>query len=69
MMRPVDADLPRDPTWTTCRPSWRRTPAPSTSAFIDPESGAVYPLRRWTREELATIMAEQRRNREGPRTT
>ena len=29
-----------------------------------PETGAVYPLRRVTREELATIMADQRRRGE-----
>jgi len=64
MMRPVDADLPRDPDLDDLPPELEAHPSPLYFGFIDPESGAVYPLRRVTREELATIMAEQRRNRE-----
>jgi hypothetical protein len=32
--------------------------------FIDPESGATYPLRRITREQIAAILADERRRRE-----
>jgi hypothetical protein len=32
--------------------------------FIDPDTGAVYPLRWITREEVGTILADERRRRE-----
>jgi hypothetical protein len=59
-----DPELPRDPDLDDLPPALEEHPGPLYFGFIDPESGAVYPLRRVTREELATIMADQRRRRE-----
>jgi hypothetical protein len=64
MMENVDPRLPRDPDLDDLPPELVEHPGPLYFGFIDPESGAVYPLRRVTREELATIMAETRRRRE-----
>jgi hypothetical protein len=62
-MESVDLDLPRDPD-LDLPPELEGHPGPLYFGFIDPESGAVYPLRRVTRAELASIMADQRRRRE-----
>jgi hypothetical protein len=59
-----DLELPRDPDLDDLPRALEEHPGPLYFGFIDPETGAVYPLRRVTREELATIMADQRRRRE-----
>jgi hypothetical protein len=57
-------DLPPDPDLDDLPAELEDHAGPLYYGFIDPESGAVYPLRRVTREELATIMADARRARE-----
>lgn len=59
-----DPSLPRDPDLDDLPPELEGHPGPLYFGFIDPESGAVYPLRRVTRAELASIMADSRRRRE-----
>lgn len=58
------ADLSRDPDLDDLPPELAEHPGPLYFGFIDPESGAVYPLRRVTRAELASIMADARRRQE-----
>ena len=58
-------ELPRDPDLDEpLPPELEVHSGPLYFGFIDPETGAVYPLRRVSRAELATIMADQRRLRE-----
>lgn len=64
MATPGPPELPRDRELDDLPRELEEHPGPLYFGFIDPESGAVYPLRRVTREELATIMADQRRRRE-----
>jgi hypothetical protein len=64
MMERVDLDLPRDPDLDDLPPELEGDPGPLYFGFIDPASGAVYPLRRITHAELASIMADQSRRRE-----
>jgi hypothetical protein len=61
MMRSVKHDLSPDPDLDDLPPELAEHPGPLYFGFIDPESGAVYPLRRVTRAELASIMADTRR--------
>jgi hypothetical protein len=56
--------MPVDPDLDDLPPELAEHPGPLYFGFIDPETGAVYPLRRVTREELATIMADQRRQQD-----
>lgn len=63
-MDPLDSELPRDPDFDDLPPELEAHPGPLYFGFIHPETGAVYPLRRVSRPELATIMADQRRSRE-----
>jgi hypothetical protein len=60
----VDLDLPPDPDLDDPPPKLAEHPGPLYFGFIDPQSGAVYPLRRVTRAELASIMADTRRRKD-----
>jgi hypothetical protein len=58
-------ELPRDPDLDEPLPTeLAQHEGPLYYGLIDPETGAVYPLRRVTREELASMMADDRRRRE-----
>jgi hypothetical protein len=58
-------DLPRDPDLDDLPEELAEHPGWMYFGFIDPDTGAVYPLRRITREEVGTILADERRRREG----
>jgi hypothetical protein len=60
----LDGDLPLDPDLDDLPPELEAHPGWMYFGFIDPKSGAVYPLRRITREEIAGILADERRRRE-----
>jgi hypothetical protein len=59
-----DPELPRDPDLDDLPPELEAHRGWTYFGFIDPESGAVYPLRRITREEIAALLADERRRRE-----
>jgi hypothetical protein len=57
-------DLPPDPDLDDLPRELEEHPGPLYFGFIDPASGAVYPLRRMTREQIAGMLADERRRRE-----
>jgi hypothetical protein len=57
-------DLPPDPDLDDLPEELAEHPGWMYFGFIDPDTGAVYPLRRITREEVGTILADERRRRE-----
>jgi len=62
--QPFWDELPLDPNLDELPPEVEQHSGPLYFAFADPKSGAVYPLRRVTREEIAAMLADERRRRE-----
>jgi hypothetical protein len=63
-MEPLYPELPPDPDLDDLPPELEAHTGWMYFGFIDPESGATYPLRRITREQIAAILADERRRRE-----
>jgi hypothetical protein len=59
-------ELPRDPDLDDLPQELAEHPGPLYYAVHDPDSGAVYPLRLMTKDEVAVLLADERRRREGP---
>jgi hypothetical protein len=57
-------DMPRDPDLDDLPEELEAHPGWMYFGFIDPDTGAVYPLRRVTREEVGALLADERRRRE-----
>ena len=57
-------EMPRDPDLDDLPEELAEHPGWLYFGFIDPDTGAVFPLRRITREEVGTILADERRRRE-----